>query len=127
MNRELDIVKGIHPGLYLDWKIREKGLKKGKLALLANEYPQTMTAITKGKRDMNTAFALKMESILGLEEGSLMILQVFHDIRKEKKKLEKDKPDLTKFRSVLFWDTDMHKIEWNRQFRSVIRRVFERL
>jgi len=26
----------------------------------------------------------------------------------------------------LFWDTDIEKIDWRRQYRSVIMRVFER-
>ncbi len=126
MIREINIVKGIHPGLYLEHKIREKHLKKGQLALSVNEYPQTLTTITKGKRDMNTALALKLEKVLGLEEGTLMILQVYYDIRNEKKKLETEKPDLSKIRPVLFWDTNLHAIEWIRQYKSVIRRVFER-
>lgn len=29
-------------------------------------------------------------------------------------------------RKSLFWDTDISKIEWNKQFSAVIRRVFER-
>lgn len=66
--------------------IKEQHLKKGHLALAVNEYPQTITTITKGKRDMNTALALKLEKALGLEEGTLMILQVFYDIEQIKKK-----------------------------------------
>lgn len=126
MKNELDIIKGIHPGLYLDHKIREKHLKKGQLALAVNEYPQTLTTITKGKRDMNTALALKLEKVLDLEEGTLMILQVYYDIKQEKKKLETETPDLNKIRPVIFWDTNLHAIEWNRQSKSVIQRVFER-
>ncbi len=126
MKQEIDIVKGIHPGLYLDHKIREKHMKKGQLALSVNEYPQTLTTITKGNRDMNTSLALKLEKVLDLEEGTLMILQVYYDIKQEKKKLEIEKPDLSKIRSVIFWDTNLHAIEWNRQYESVIRRVFER-
>jgi hypothetical protein len=38
----------------------------------------------------------------------------------------KDKPDTSKLRPALFWDTDISKIEWNRQKRAVIERVFER-
>jgi plasmid maintenance system antidote protein VapI len=126
MKPEIDIVKGIHPGIYLDHKIREKRLKKGQLALSVNEYPQTLTSITKGKRDMNISLALKLEKALDLAEGTLMILQVYYDIKKEKKKLEIEKPDLAKIRPVIFWDTNLHTIEWNRQYESVIRRVFER-
>jgi antitoxin HigA-1 len=126
MKNDIQIIKGIHPGLYLDRKIREQNLKKGHLALAVNEYPQTLTTITKGKRDMNTALALKLEKALGLEEGTLMILQVYYEIGQIKKKQYTDTPDLKKLRPVIFWDTDISSIDWSRQYRAVIRRVFER-
>lgn len=126
MKKEIEILKGIHPGLYLERKIREQHLKKGHLALAVNEYPQTLTTITKGKRDMNTTLALKLEKALGLEEGTLMILQVYYDIEQIKKKQYSETPDLKKLRPVIFWDTNINSIDWTRQYRAVIRRVFER-
>ena len=127
MNQELETLKGIHPGIILDRKLKERKLPKGRFALMINEYPQTLGAITKGKRNMNTPLALKIEKELELTEGFLMILQVFYDIMQEKHKLsEKAHPDLSKLRRGLFWDTEMDKIDWHRQRRSVIQRVFER-
>jgi antitoxin HigA-1 len=126
MKQELDIIKGIHPGIYLERKIQEQQLKKGQLALAVNEYPQTLTTITKGKRNMNTGLALKLENALGLEEGTLMILQVYYDIGQLKKKQNAESPNLRQLRPVIFWDTDMKAIDWQRQYRAVIRRVFER-
>lgn len=35
-------------------------------------------------------------------------------------------PDLSLLRTVLFWDTDIHKIDWKQQKLAVIRQVFER-
>jgi hypothetical protein len=69
---------------------------------------------------------LKLEKALGLEEGTLMILQVYYDIEQLKKKQHTDTPDLQKLRKVIFWDTDMKSIDWNRQHKAIIRRVFER-
>lgn len=126
MNSEITTLKGIHPGLVLERKLKELHLKKGPFALSINEYPQTLTAITKGKRDMNLALSMKIEEALGLEEGYFMLLQLYHDIRQEKLKSNMPKPDLAKFRKVLFWDTDISKIDWQRQYKAVIRRVFER-
>jgi addiction module HigA family antidote len=126
MTKEINIIKGIHPGIYLERKIRELHLKKGQLALSVNEYPQTLTSITKGKRNMNPLLALKLENALGLEEGTLMILQVFYDIDQLKKKQETSTPNLQRLRKVIFWDTDMKSIDWSRQYKAVIRRVFER-
>lgn len=126
MNKEINILRGIHPGLYLDRLIREQHLKKGQLALAVNEYPQTLTTITKGKRSMNPSLALKLENALGLEEGTLMILQVYYDIDQLKKNQNVETPDLQKLRTIIFWDTDFKSIDWNRQYKAVIRRVFER-
>ncbi len=76
---------------------------------------------------MNTHLALRIEEALGMEEGFLMTLQVYYDIKKERKKLsEKKHPALSKFRPALFWDTNMEHIDWNKQKRPVIQRVFER-
>jgi plasmid maintenance system antidote protein VapI len=126
MENELSVIKGLHPGFILERKLNEKKIAKGKFALSINEYPQTITAITKGKRNMNTALALRIEEALGLEEGYLMTLQVFYDIKQEKLKHRQLKPNLAEIRSVLFWDTPIEKIDWQRQHRAVIRRVFER-
>ncbi len=42
-----------------------------------------------------------------------MMLQVFYEIKEERKKAGMDKtPDLSKIRPAIFWDTDMLKIDW---------------
>jgi len=128
MFKEISIIKGIHPGLVLERKLREKKLKKSRFALAINEYPQTLTAITKGKRGMNPALAIKMEQALGLEEGYLMVLQAFYDMRQERLRQQSrsGKPDISKLRPGLFWDTDINQIDWLGQKRAVIERVIER-
>ena len=127
MENNLAILKGIHPGIVLERELKKRGLSKGPFALSINAFPQTLGAITKGKRNMNTPLALRIEEALGLEEGYLMTLQVFYDIKQEKRKQSlAHHPDLAKLRPVLFWDTRMEKIDWLRQKRAVIERVFER-
>jgi len=126
MINELEILKGLHPGFVLEQKLKERRIAKGRFAISIDEYPQTLTAITKGKRGMNTPLALKIETALGLEEGYLMTLQIFYEIKQEKQKKDNLKPDLSKLRSVIFWDTNMEKIRWQQQYKAVIKRVFER-
>lgn len=128
MFKEISIIKGIHPGIILERKLREKKLKKSRFALTIKEYPQTLTAITKGKRGMNPALAFKIEQALGLEEGYLMVLQAFYDMKEEKLRqyASNGTPDLSKLRPGLFWDTDINKIDWQGQKRAVIERVIER-
>jgi plasmid maintenance system antidote protein VapI len=127
MNQELDILKGIHPGFVLEKKLKENQLSKGRFAISIGEYPQTLGAITKGKRSMNTSLALKIENSLGLPEGYFMTLQIFYNIKEEKRRQQENRrPDFAKLRRGLFWDTAMEKIDWNRQRRAVIQRILER-
>ena len=126
MIEQIKILKGIHPGYYLENELRKQNLKKGTFALSLQEFPQTLVAITKGKRRMNTGLALKIERSLDLEEGFLMILQVYYDIAQKKKQEQTHHPDLSIIRPILFWDTDFKAINWQKQQRAIIQRVFER-
>ena len=117
--------KGQHPGVVLEKILREKGIRKRHLALTIQEFPQTISSITRGTRGMNTSLSIKLEEALELEEGFFMTLQVFYDIKLVREK-QSSKPDLGKLRKVLFWDTDISKIDWDRQSQAVIQRVFER-
>lgn len=119
--------KGIHPGAVLERELRRRGLSQRSFALSLSEYPQTINAITKGNRDLNIPLALKIEKMLGLEEGTMALLQTFYDIEKHKKKgSTSGHPDLSILRKILFWDTDINKIDWNKNSAYVINRVFER-
>lgn len=127
MEGDLQILRGLHPGIALGHELEKRKLSKGRFALSINEYPQTISTITKGKRDMNTPLALRIEHALGIEEGYFMTLQVFYDIKEEKRKQQGNaKPDLSKLRSILFWDTSIDKIDWQQQKKAIIERVFER-
>lgn len=124
---KLKILKGVHPGIILERELKKRGLGKGTFALSVREYPQTLSAILNGKRSMNTALALRIEKALGIEEGFFMVLQVFYDIAQQKTEQASGiQPDLSTFRPALFWETDLSKIDWDRQKRAVINRVFER-
>lgn len=126
MKSDLKILKGIHPGFVLERELEKRHLRKGLFALSLQEYPQTLTAITKGKRGMNTPLALKIEKALGLEEGYFMILQVYYDIEEEKRKQNTTRTNLPQLRPVLFWDTKMNTLDWEKQKKAIIKRVFER-
>lgn len=126
MIRQFEKYKGIHPGIVLDRELKKRSIKQRPFALSLEEHPQTFNAITKGKRGISTALALKIERQLGLEEGTLVILQAYYDIQKIKEKEIKKTPDLSILSKALFWDTDVQHIDWKRQYRAVIQRVFER-
>lgn len=122
----MEIVKGIHPGLILQRELLNRNISRGQFALSVHASPQTINAIITGKRDMNIDLSMRIEEALGMEEGYLMTLQVFFDIRRKKRALSMQRvPDISKFRPVLFWDTKIGSIDWQRQKKAVIQRVFE--
>jgi plasmid maintenance system antidote protein VapI len=124
---KLTLLKGIHPGLFLQRELKRRAIPMGRLALTIGEYPQTLNAIAHGKRAMNTPLAMRIENELGLEEGFLMSLQIFFDIKQEKQKQTAHlKPDTSIIRPVTFWDTDLAKIDWIGQRKAIIERVAQR-
>lgn len=127
MESQIQILKGLHPGKFLERELKKQKRFKGEFALSIREYPQTLSAIISGKRSMNTPLAIRIEKELSLEEGFLMILQVYYDIAQEKRKQEdKNHPDLSLFRPAIFWDTKLEQLDWQNQKSAIINRVFQR-
>lgn len=119
--------RGIHPGAVIDRELKRRNLSQRSFAISLPEHPQSFNAIIKGKRKLNTGLALKIEHAFGLEEGALLMLQMFYDINEEKRKEPSElHPDFSILRKGLFWDTDIHSIDWDKHEKAVIRRVFER-
>ena len=102
MNTLVEKYKGIHPGIILERLLKKKAISQRPFALSIGEHPQTINTITKGRRRLNTALALKIEEKLDLEEGSLALLQTYFDIKEEKSKAKQDTPNLKLLR---FLDT----------------------
>ncbi len=127
MEKELSILKGIHPGFFLANELRKKNIGRGQFALGINEYPQVIGDIANGKRRLTPRIALKLDHALGKEEGFFMLLQAWYDIMEEKRSQQPNTtPDLTQLRAGIFWDTDINHIDWTKQYRAVIQRIFER-
>jgi len=126
MQNNITILKGIHPGIILERELKKRKLSKRKFALSIGEFPQTIGAIIKGKRDMNIPLSLKLEKALSLEEGFLMTLQVYFSIKKLKDDQSNIHPNISLFRKALFWDTEIQKINWVQQKKAIIKRIFER-
>lgn len=82
----IDIIKGVHPGVILGRELEKRSLARGRFALSIEEFPQTLGAIINGKRRINPNISLKIEKALNIEEGYFMILQVYYDIKIEKMK-----------------------------------------
>ena len=126
MKNQFENYKGIHPGIVLARELKKRSIKQRPFAISISEHPQSFNSIIKGKRGMTTSLALRIEKELDLEEGAFVMLQAFYDIKKEKEKLANLTPDLSILRKALFWDTDVSRIDWQKQSHAVIERVFER-
>ncbi|WP_020214426.1 DUF6922 domain-containing protein [Flavobacterium rivuli] len=62
-----------------------------------------------------------------MEEGALAVLQTYYDIEIQKlKDATITKPNITRLRKSLFWDTDIDAIDWEKKSKAVIERIFER-
>jgi len=125
MKPSFEKYKGIHPGIILERELKKRSIKKRPFALSLKEYPQIINDVSKGKRGLTPSLSIKIDRALDLEEGTMLVLQAYYEIKKEKLLLN-DKPDIIAFRKALFWDTDIDQIDWKAQYVSVIRRVFER-
>ncbi len=123
MKTKLDILKGIHPGKIIERELLKTHTSKRQFALSVGEYPQTLGSIIKGKRSMNVDLSLKIEQKLNFDEGFLMTLQVFYDIKQSKVDVNY-KPNLSKLNRITFWDTTFEQIDWKLMKRSIIQRVF---
>ncbi len=111
MQNTLEIIKVVHPGKFLEQELLKQNINKRQFAIAIGEYPQTLGSIIKGNRRMNVELSLKIEEKLKLEEGFLMTLQVFYNLKQAKKKNQL-KPDISKLSKVLFWDSTFDKIDF---------------
>lgn len=127
IDENIELIKGIHPGIILERELKKRKLPKRRLAILIGEFPQLLGDITKGKRRINPSLSIRLGNTLGVDESFFLVLQTYFDIEQEKKKRAlQNKPDLSKLRPVLFWDTDINSINWEKNKASIIKRIFER-
>ena len=125
---EISKIKGVSPGAVLSRELKKRGLDSKQFALSLGEKPQTINAINKGRRGISPALSIKLGEKLGVNDEYFMLLQAYYEVDKEKQEFLKHqaKPNVAIFQKALFWDTIIDKIDWQRQKRAVIRRVFER-
>ncbi len=127
MDKAIDKYKGIAPAAFIQRELKKKKLSQVSLAGLLAVQPQAINAIVKGHRKLTPEVALKIDLALGLEEGTMAVLQALYETQKVKRLRNLGmRPDLTKLREILFWDTDIKKIDWQKQAAAVIKRIMER-
>ena len=78
MNNLIDIIKGIHPGKFIERELKKKNLTQRVLADKTGIPYQTINAIIAGRRNLTTEQALKMDQSFAYEDGFFAILQTRH-------------------------------------------------
>ncbi|MNK05503.1 hypothetical protein D3C87_233860 [compost metagenome] len=127
MGLNTDKYKGIHPGLILERELKKRGLVKSHFAEMVQEHPQTLNAIYKGKRKLPIGLCFKIDDALSFEEGTMYKLQSAYEMQKYIKKFRRQIPELAaKLRPGLFWDTDIHALDWTADADAIIKRILER-
>lgn len=127
MNNLIQIIKGIHPGKFIERELKKKKFTQRSLAEATSIPFQTINAIIAGRRNLTIVQALKIDQALGFEEGFFAILQTHYDIKQYKEKeLASLYTEAPRIRKSLFWDVDFDKINWGKYKETVIKRVYER-
>ncbi|MCH5598050.1 DUF6922 domain-containing protein [Niabella ginsengisoli] len=74
------------------------------------------------RRGITPYLSIKLAKQFNTANDYFMILQGY-EVKKVSDKLEKATPDLAWFRKVLFWDTDIYKLDWQKNRQSKIKRT----
>lgn len=122
---ELTKVKGVHPGAILRRELKIQRLSGTELADSIDEHKQTISAILNKRRDINSKLSIKLAQVFKVDLDYFMLLQASYDVKKASSKYSIS-PNLNNIRKVIFWDTTFDKIDWNKNRKSIIKRVFER-
>lgn len=127
MNNIIEIIKGIHPGKFIERELKKKNLTQRRLAEKTFIPFQTINAIIADRRNLTTEQALKIDQVLGFEEDFWAILQTHYNIKlckdRELAGLYTEAPCI---RKSLFLDVDFSKVNWGKYKNAVIKRVLER-
>lgn len=124
----LSLIKGLHPGVILERELKRRKISKIDLAKAVGEHAQTIGQITKTRRAITPSLSLKLDRYFQAEEGYFLSLQAYYEIAQvklEEAKLQ-PKPDMSILRRVVFWDSDLEKIDFVKHKRFVIERIMER-
>ena len=97
------------------------------MAKQIGEHPQIINAITKERRGINPKLSIKLGSYFNAESDYFMLLQATYEVSRTLKNQISNNNNLKeKFRSSIFWDTMIERIDLEKNKKYVIQRVLER-
>ena len=119
-------IKGLHPGDILNRELKIQGIKASELAKSVDEHKQTISAIINKRRAITPKLSIKLAKQFNVDKDYFMLLQASYDIKKIIESEERKTPNINNFRKILFWDTTIDKINWDKHKKVIIKRVLER-
>lgn len=123
---ELSKIKGVHPGAILRRELKIRSVKASELASSIDEHKQTISAVLNKRRDINPKLSIKLSKYFNVDEDYFMLLQASYDVKTVSNSEEKNSPNLNNIRNVIFWDTSIDKVNWDKNRKAVIKRILER-
>ena len=121
---EINIVKGIHPGLVLERELTRRGIKKSHLAEDLDVSTGLITDIVKQRRGINPSLSINLGIALKEDQSYFSLLQTYYELKVAQSKVKTSPP--FQFRSVLFWDVDPNELDFEQNKKFIILRIFER-
>ena len=114
-------------GAVLDRIRAKEHLTQRELASRSEIPYQRINDFIANRRRISPENSLKLEKALGVDHQCFFYqIQTNYEIFLATKRLsEQLTPDKSKYRKVLFWDTDFDTLDWQRNSEWVIQRVFE--
>jgi addiction module HigA family antidote len=123
---ELSKIKGIHPGAILKRELKTQSINASLLAESINEHKQTLSAVLNRRRAINPKLSIKLSKYFNVDQDYFMMIQASYDVKEANASFKERKPDLSKFRKVIFWDTNFDEIDWDKNKQAIIKRILER-
>jgi plasmid maintenance system antidote protein VapI len=114
-------------GAVLDRIRTKEHLTQRELASRSSIPYQRINDFIANRRRISPENSLKLERALGVERQCFFYqIQTNYEIFVATSRLsEPSKPDVSKYRKALFWDTDFENLNWQRNSEWIIQRVFE--
>jgi len=114
-------------GAILKRILQKEHLSQREVARKSTIYPQRINDLITGKRKFTPEISFRLENALGIPTlGYFYRIQANHAIYSYQDEQErKHTPDLSKIDKILFWDSQMEKINWIKGAYHIIKRTFE--
>ena len=114
-------------GAVLQRIMTKEGISQSQLAERSGIVRQRICDYLANRRRVTVEASLNLEKALSISIcGFFYRIQANHDIYTCMQEQAKSyRPNLTVYRKALFWDTDMEKLDWDKNKQWIIRRAFE--